>query len=331
MDRLGRPPAWSTDNDGGWSVERSETELATEIAPRDAGRGRGHGQMNDEVLAEWVEPRLPEIFSRWFPFHRGLQQATSAAVIDAADARPGDVVLDVGSGAGIPALDVARRVGPTGRVMATDPSDVFVAAVLANAAAEGLTNLEATRTSVTAMPFGPGSFDAATCHMGVMFFRDAVAGLEKIREVVRPGGRAGFVAWGPESENLFFGSFWAAAGPYLAAATDEDGAVDVDTAMPTDAPGPMRYAVAGSLSAALGAAGFADVREETRTVEMVWPGRAETLLEQWVELSGVEARVARERWVEFRRDVVAGLNRYADGETVRLSAAIVVASGAVGG
>ena len=299
-------------------MKRTDAETAIELTDV----GHGGGDASDAVLAEWVEPRLPEVFTRWFPFHVGLQRASSAAVIEAAEVRPGAVVLDVGSGAGIPALELARQVGPMGRVMATDPSDVFVEAVLANAAGEGLTNLEAVRTSVTAMPFGTGSFDAVTCHMGVMFFPDVDGGLGRIREVLRPGGRAGFVAWGPEAENLFFGSFWAAATPYLPAASAAgkgDG--------PVDAPGPMRYAVAGSLAAALRAAGFGDVREEARRVEMVWPGRAETLRDQWFDLSGVEARVAPERRADFGRAVLAGLNRFADGETVRLSAAIVVASG----
>lgn len=298
--------------------------MADETTRGVAGTATG----NDDVPAEWVEPRLPKIFVRWHPYHMGLQRASSAATIAAAGVEPGDRALDVGSGAGIPALAVARVVGPEGRVTATDPSEVFVAALRANAAAEGLGNLEAVRTGVVGLPFGPASFDAATCHMGVMFFRDVAGGLRRIREVLRPGGRAGFVAWGPEGENLFFRSFWEAAGPYLAAEPGADGGGD-EPAPPVvaDGPGPMRFAAAGSLSAALRGVGFGDVREETRTVEMVWPGRAETLREQWLEISGIEGRVAPARREDFRAGVLAGLERYADGETVRLGAAIVVASG----
>ncbi len=306
-------------------MDRTDAEMAIELT----GAGRDGGDASDAVLAEWVEPRLPELFTRWFPYHVGLQRATSAAVIGAANVQPGGVILDVGSGAGIPALELARRVGPLGRVMATDPSDVFVAAVLANAETAGLTNLEAMRTSVTAMPFEAERFDAVTCHMGVMFFQDVAGGLARIREVLRPDGRAGFVVWGPEAENLFFRSFWEAVEPYQPVAAEDDGAGDADDAIgQLDAPGPMRFAMEGSLGAALRAAGFADVREETLVVEMVWPGRVETLREQWLDLTGIGGRIPAERRADFERDVLAGLNRYADGETVRLAAAVVVASGA---
>jgi len=282
----------------------------------------GHG----EVLAEWIEPHLPTVFTRWHRYHERLQRASSAAVIAAAGVRPGDAVLDIGSGAGIPALEVARVVGPEGRVVATDPSPIFVAAVLEHARQAGLGNVEAIETGVTDLPFDGGCFDAATCHMGVMFFPDVRAGLGRIRRVLRPGGRAGFVVWGPEDENAFFGSFWDGARPYLPApppGSGDDGVVGA-----ADAPGPMRFAAPGSLSAALTLAGFGDVREETRVVEMVWPGPVETLFEQWTEISRIESRVALERRSEFRRNVLASLRRYADGETVRVSAPIVVASGA---
>src|SRR5215213_4922542 len=117
-----------------------------------------------------------------------MQQPTAQAVIGAAHVQPGDEVLDIGCGSGIPSLAVAEAVGPMGHVIATDPSPIFVAAVKKNAADLGLTNLTAIETSAAALPFAPASFDAATCHFAVMFFPDVTAGLSRIREVLRPGG-----------------------------------------------------------------------------------------------------------------------------------------------
>jgi hypothetical protein len=130
------------------------------------------------------------------------------------------------------------------------------------------------------------------------------------------------VVWGPETENTFFGSFWDGARPYLPvppAANAEPAAVD--------GPGPMRFATPGSLGGELRRAGFGDVREESRVVEMVWPGTVETLARQWFEISRLEARVAEERRDDLHEDVLRSLRRYAEGERVRVTAPIVVASG----
>lgn len=273
------------------------------------------------VTAEWLDPHLPSVFSRWHAFHARLMEATNAAVIAEAAVAPGFAVLDVGCGSGFPALALADAVGPAGSVMATDPSPVFVAATRENAARLGLANLEAVRAEAADLPFAAGSFDAATCHMVAMFFADPRAALEGIRRVLRPGRRAAFVAWGPEAENAMFGSFWGAARPHL---PPPDATAPPPAA---GAPGPGRFAAPGSLGAALHGAGFADVREEARRVDLVWPGPPESLRRFWLELTRLEDRLPVDRLEGLRADVLAAFRRHAEGEAVRLPATVVVASG----
>ena len=169
----------------------------------------------DDVTAEWRDDHLPSFFVRWHRQNEALLQETTAAIIAEAAVAPGFTVLDVACGSGIPSLEIARVVGSSGSVTATDPSPIMIAALEENAQQRGLTNLVAVQASATELPFPPASFDAATCQLGVMFFPDVRAALQRIRAVLRPGGRAAFVAWGPAEENAFFGSFWSAAGPYL--------------------------------------------------------------------------------------------------------------------
>jgi hypothetical protein len=81
------------------------------------------------------------------------------------------------------------------------------------------------------------------------------------------------------------------------------------------------------LSNALRAAGFDDVREETRVVELVWPGNAQTSRDWWMGLNGIAQQITPERLQVLETDLIASFNRYADGDTLRFSAPIVVGSG----
>src|SRR6188768_415006 len=98
---------------------------------------------SDQVVEEWLDPHLPTVFASRHEFIVKSQRATSEAVITAAGIKSGFNVIDIGCGSGIPSLQVADLVGPSGHVTATDPSPVFVAAILENASKLGLTNLTA--------------------------------------------------------------------------------------------------------------------------------------------------------------------------------------------
>jgi ubiquinone/menaquinone biosynthesis C-methylase UbiE len=281
----------------------------------------------DDVTAEWRDEHLPSFFARWHHEDTYLLQETTAAIIAEAAVASGFTVLDVGCGSGIPSLEVARVVEPSGSVTATDPSPILIAAVEENARRQGLTNLVAVQASATELPFPPASFDAATCHLGVMFFPDVRAGLARIREVLRPGRRAAFVAWGPQQENAFFGAFWSAAGPYLPELPPAEAISPPAAETPFSEPGPARFAQPGSLSAALAAAGFADIREEARQVILSWPDGPERLREMWYDLTGLHQQVAADRKPSLDADVLASLARFAEGDTLKLPATVVIASG----
>jgi len=281
----------------------------------------------DDVTAEWRDAHLPSFFARWHRQNEALLQETTAAIIAEAAVAPGFTVLDVACGSGIPSLEVARVVGSSGSVTATDLSPIMIAALEENVRQRGLANLVAVQTSATELPFPPASFDAATCQLGVMFFPDVQAGLQRIREALRPGGRAAFVAWGPAEENAFFGSFWSAAGPYLAESPPAENTSPAAGEMPFGEPGPTRFAEPGSLSAALEAAGFADIREETRRVMFSWPESPERLRDLWYDLTRLDQQVPADRKPALDADVLASLARFAEGEDLKLPATVVIASG----
>lgn len=100
-----------------------------------------------------------------------LRQATDA-MLDMAGITPGMRVLDVAAGAGDQTLDIARRVGPQGRVLATDLSPAIVALAQENAVRAGLHNVQTLAADGESLPVEQGSFDAAVSRLGLMFFPD---------------------------------------------------------------------------------------------------------------------------------------------------------------
>ena len=101
----------------------------------------------------------------------------------------GSRVLDVGAGAGDSTLVAARRVGPRGRVLATDVSASMleVAAELARQA--GLTNVDTRVVDAQRLDLAPDSFDAAVSRNCLMLIPDYRQALTSIRRVLKPGGR----------------------------------------------------------------------------------------------------------------------------------------------
>jgi demethylmenaquinone methyltransferase/2-methoxy-6-polyprenyl-1,4-benzoquinol methylase len=103
------------------------------------------------------------------------------------EARPGDIVLDVATGAGAVALALARRYGCA--VTAVDQSPEMLAEArrrVAAASAERVTVLEG---RAEALPFDDASFDALTFTYLLRYVEDPAATLRELARVVRPGGR----------------------------------------------------------------------------------------------------------------------------------------------
>lgn len=110
-------------------------------------------------------------------------------LIELAGVKAGDRVLDLASGIGEPALSVARRVGPTGRVVVTDLSSAMLAIATERASQMGLTNVEFHEMDAEAIDLPERSFDVVVCRFGLMFLPDVLKGLKGIYEVLGPGGR----------------------------------------------------------------------------------------------------------------------------------------------
>ena len=137
------------------------------------------GQVNADAARIYDTFFVPALFAEW-----------AQPVCDAAGIRPGDHVIDVACGTGVAAREAAKRSGGRGKVTGIDRNSGMLAV-----AQEQAPHINWRECRAEALPFKDGSFDAALCQFGLMFFEDQALALHEMRRVVGPGGRAVMAVW----------------------------------------------------------------------------------------------------------------------------------------
>jgi SAM-dependent methyltransferase len=147
-----------------------------------------------------------EAWHRWGAvLHSWLGPATEV-MLDLAHIGVGSQVLDVAAGAGETAITAAARVGPTGRVVASDISSNILAFAEQAAAARGVGDIvETCVLDGEHLEFADATFDATLSRLGLIYFPDRQRGLAEMRRVLRPGGRAAILAFSTLAMNAFVG------------------------------------------------------------------------------------------------------------------------------
>jgi len=101
----------------------------------------------------------------------------------------GEAVLDIGSGPGLLATEMAQAVGPTGRVCGIDVSDSMLALARSRTVPAGSAPVEYRHGGVDAVPYPDGSFDVVVSTQVLEYIADIPAALAEALRVLRPGGR----------------------------------------------------------------------------------------------------------------------------------------------
>jgi SAM-dependent methyltransferase len=123
-------------------------------------------------------------------------------MLDLAQIEAGDRVLDVAAGTGDTSVLAAERVGPTGRVLATDISASMIEGAAEAARSAGLTNIETRVMDARAMDLASDSFDAVISRMGIMLMPERERALAEILRVLKPGKRLAVLVWSTGERNL---------------------------------------------------------------------------------------------------------------------------------
>src|SRR4026208_905250 len=106
-----------------------------------------------------------------------------------AELKPGEVVLDLGSGGGIDVLLSAKRVGPAGKAYGLDMTDDMLALARENQAASGLTNVEFLKGEIERIPLTDHSVDVIISNCVINLSADKDRVLAEAFRVLKPGGR----------------------------------------------------------------------------------------------------------------------------------------------
>jgi SAM-dependent methyltransferase len=110
--------------------------------------------------------------------------------LEVLDVRAGHAVIDVGAGTGLTAVEMAKRAGGSGRVVALDVSErlgSFARDAAARAGVAGI--LEHCTSRAEVLPFQEGSFDRSFCRWLLLHVESPAGVVREMRRVTRPGGR----------------------------------------------------------------------------------------------------------------------------------------------
>ncbi len=152
--------------------------------------------------AQWEE--AAEAWHRWGPIIEQWLGNATARMLDAARVTDGSRVLDVAAGAGGQSLAAARRVGPSGHLLATDISPTILEYAAKAATDAGLTNVATRELDGERLTVAAGTFDAVISRVGLIYFPDQQAALAGMYRALRPGGRISAVVYSTADRNGFF-------------------------------------------------------------------------------------------------------------------------------
>lgn len=219
-------------------------------------------QYKTTTRQQWED--AADAWHRWGPTLETWLGPATEAMLDAAGITTGGQVLDVAAGAGGQSIAAARRVGPTGRVVATDISPTILTYAAKVAAEEGVTNIETLVADGEALDDLPeASFDAVISRVGLIYFPDQQAALAGMRRALRDGGRLSTIVYSTPDRNEFFSIPVSIIRKRAQLPPPQPGQ-----------PGPFSLGAAGVLESVFAEAGFRDIRVQTVPSPLELPSAA---------------------------------------------------------
>lgn len=164
------------------------TQVHTTVREHYAARARNAdsccGGSSCDTISLYGDADLTDLPAEVTGFTLGCGNPTAIAAL-----RPGEVVVDLGSGGGLDVLLAARQVGPTGYVYGVDMTDDMLELARRNAAKAGATNVEFRKGNIEDLPLADGSADVIISNCVINLSPDKGQTLREAFRVLRSGGR----------------------------------------------------------------------------------------------------------------------------------------------
>jgi ubiquinone/menaquinone biosynthesis C-methylase UbiE len=242
------------------------------------------------------------------------------ALVEEALICTGQTVLDIATGPGEPALTLAARVGPEGKVFGIDPAQEMVDAARRATDRLGFRNAQFEVASADSLPFPADTFDAVVSRFGVMFFPSPVDGVREMLRVLKPGRKLALAVWHFADRN-----------PFHCVLSRVMERYSESPAPAPDAPDAFRFATPGELRDVLAEAGamapaerLLQFRIETSlSVEDFWALRSEMSEKLREKL----AALSREQASEVKRQMLEALHDYSTEGEMSFPAEVLIVSG----
>jgi SAM-dependent methyltransferase len=175
-------------------------------------------------------------------------------------------ILDLACGAGSQTIQAARRVGPNGKVVASDISGTMLEHVRRNAAREGLQNIETLECAADELDITQAPFDASMCRMGLMLFPSPSKALEAVRLVLKPSARFAALVFTTPANNSFLAQPMAILLRHAGKSPPSPGQ-----------PGLFALGASGALESLMKDSGFVGVEMNTMRVRLALPSVSDAL------------------------------------------------------
>jgi ubiquinone/menaquinone biosynthesis C-methylase UbiE len=276
-------------------------------------------QPEQEVINRWTGSA-----PYWEKHHEIIRQMfapVTQALVEDGQIGTGQVVLDIATGPGEPALSVAGQVGPNGKVFGIDPIPAMVAAARRAAERLGLQNVQFDVAFADKIPFPADTFDAVISRFGVMFFPSPLDGAREMLRVLKPGRKLALAVWHFAEKNPFHYSVSRVIDRYVESPPPAPDALDA-----------FRFATPGKLRAILREAGVISLSkrllqftiEAAISLEDFWTLR----IEMSEKLREKIARLSNDQVTEVKRESLASLGEYVTGSGMSFPAEVLIVSGA---
>jgi SAM-dependent methyltransferase len=235
----------------------------------------------DSVAEGWKE--------WWESIEKGAQKL-SQRLIELAEIKPGQRVLDVATGIGEPSITAAKVVGTGGHVLATDISRQMLAIAKERAIALRLQDImEFKESDAENLDLANSSFDAALCRWGLMLIPNLDVVIGKIYSSLVSGGRFAAAVWADATKV-----------PIIGLATRIIGSQIQMSAPPPGVPNPFSLADTNKLENSLARAGFRDIHTDTVIVTYEFESGEDYC--RYCQSASPSARIALSKQTEERKE-----------------------------